>query len=559
MPDSIDTSLDNTIQQSIKTGGGSGVGILSLLLSMGAADGLISKWWSPTRDQQLDDFWKSSDHLSGAVYSMVSKMTTIPVKAIPRDTSIKSHVQIAEQYTDNLINASQFGEGWMTFFSKCVTDLLTRDNGVFVEVIGPGDKLGPITGPAFSMAHLDSARCFRTGNPEYPVVFTDVDGRSYKLHNSRVIYMAQMTSPRREMNGVGYSAISRCINAAQNLIDISVYKQEKMGSRPQRQIFITRGGLDPEDLKEAIRVSDSTLSSQGLTRFAKSIAVGDRTIPDADMKQIDIASVPDGFDEKESTILGMSVIALAFGTDARDLFPGMESGATKADAIIQHIKQRGKGAGQILQSFENAISQKFLPQFLKCVFDNQDDSEDRQAAEISNIRAQARERDVANKITNIRVERELMLKRGEISEAQFEELELNDGRLEDGVEVEVLFESNDKDYVEFLGDVDENNYEERKTKIMGYVVNSKDVNRIKKARRAIAAINHRYDTEDILGAEIDKNKLSAINQADVSNVDNPVKVAKPDTSYQDEKFGRKLPRQLVNAVDEVSVAQSEGV
>lgn len=545
MPDPISQSLDNTIQQGIKRDFG-GLGMVPLLFYMGKANDIIAPWWSFKRDSDLTHFWKASDHLSGAIYAMNSKMTTIPVKVMARDVSIKSHVIVAEQYTELLNKSVQFGEGWMNFFSRWVEDLLTQDNGFFIEVIGPGAKDGPIEGMAISMAALDAARCTRTGNPLYPVYYTDTDGKMYKLHYSRVIYGTQISSNRREMNGIGFCAVSRCINAAQNLVDIAVYKQEKLGSRPQRQILITKGGLDPEDLQAAIKLSESRMTSSGLTRFSKSIAVGDRNVPNSGLEQIDMASVPDGFDEKESTILGMSVISLALGMDARELFPGMESGASKADAIIQHIKQSGKGPGQILQQASDLIDQKFLPPFLKTVFDNLDYTEDRQIADVRGVRAQVRERNMKNRLTTARVERETMVADGEITTSQFEELELGDGRLSDGVEVDILFKSKDKDFVEFLGGVTQANFAERKDTLMEFVINSKDANKIKKARQAIAAIAFVFEKNvDLLQNPVQNGKVSATNlQKPAGNSQ------KPDTSYQQEKFGRKLPRASIGNIDE---------
>lgn len=550
MPDPVKQSLDNTIQQSINRDYG-GLGLVPLLFYMGKVNDLIAPWWSARRDYQLGQFWKASDHLSGAVYAMSSKMTTIPVRVVARDVSIKSHVQVAEQYTELLLKSTQFGEGWMTFFGRCVEDLITQDNGMFIEIIGPGAKDGPIEGMAISMANLDAARCVRTGNPLYPVVYTDTDGKMYKLHFSRVIYASQMSSPRREMNGVGFCCVSRCINAAQNLVDIAVYKQEKMGSRPIRQILITRGGLDPEDLKAAIALSESKMSSSGLSRFAKSVAVGDRNIPDSDLKQIDIASVPDGFDERESTILGMAVISLAFGMDARELFPGMETGASKADAIIQHIKQAGKGPGQIIEQVSNLIDQKFLPPFLKVLFDNLDYTEDRQIADVQSVRGQTRERNIKNGITTTRVERETMKLNGEITDAQFEELELEDGRLPDGVEVDILFKSKDKDFVEFLGGVTAQNFHEREDTLQEFVINSKDAARIKKARQAIAAIEFVYENTEQVGTV--NGQVGTVQNGQNGQGTRQVGTVngQPDTSYQQEKFGRKLPRPPVGNIDEV--------
>lgn len=408
-------------------------------------------WWSQNRDKYLRKFWKKGDHLSGAIYAMESKMTAIPRKVLARDPSIEEHVIQAEFMTQVIEKGAQYGEGWEKFFGMFVEDLLTQDNGAFAEIIGPGDKLGPIVGAPLSLAHLDSHRCQRTGNVEYPVVFEDIDNEKYKLHYSRVLFMSQMSSPIKEMYGVGFCAVSRAINISQTMIDILNYKQEKLGSRPMRGLIITKGGLDPGDLATAFQLAESAVDNQGLARYSKVVLAGLATLPDASVEMINLAELPDGFDEETSITLGMATIALALGVDARELFPAMSSGATRADALIQHIKQRGKGPGQIIQSVEQGLEAKFLPAHLKFEFDFQDDAQDRQKAEIRNIRSEGTERNINTGALNTRVSREQMTISGDLTSHQFERLELQDGRLASGLSVLTLFYSNDPDYKKYLG------------------------------------------------------------------------------------------------------------
>jgi hypothetical protein len=233
--------------------------------------------------------------------------------------------------------------------------------------------------------------------------------------------------------------------------------------------------------------------------------------------------MPEWFNEKESTILAMAVIAMGFGMDARELFPSLEGGATKAEAIISHIKQRGKGPGHVLKIMEHVLNTKVLPSFLEAEFDFQDDTEDRQAAEIRNIRAQARERDISIAVTNTRVERQKMLDSGEITPSMFEDLELEDGRLPEGVDVQILFYSQDSDYQEWLGGINEQNWEEKERVISEILINSRNEETITKARRALAAIKARYKKED---EEIEEENADEIGH---------------DDSYEEERYGRKLP------------------
>jgi len=434
---------------------------------MAGVGNIIAPWWSTLRDRHLRDFWKKSDHLAGAVYTMTAKMTAIPNKVIAKDTSIKSHVEEAAVLTDALQGAVEFGNGWNEYYGKVVEDLLTQDNGCFSEVIGGGDPAGPIIGRAVSVAHLDAWRCTRTGSAIYPVVYQDTSGKLYKLHYSRVMFTSQMTSPIADMFGVGYCAISRAISVAQTLIDILVFKQEKLGSRPLRELLITKGGLDPNDLQEAFFLAESRMDSEGLTRYAKIIIGGNATLPEASVEQIPLSQLPDGFDERTSIELGMATIALAFGVDARELFPAMSSGASRADALLQHLKQRGKGPGQILQVSEQLFNYKFLPAHLRFEFDFQDDAQDRQVAEIRKIRADRRVQDQASGAMNDRIMRETMFRDGDIDVSQFERMEMEDGRLQDGTPVVSLFYKKNSETSRYLDlgvadplDIDSNNPEE---------------------------------------------------------------------------------------------------
>src|SRR4030042_6169526 len=82
---------------------------------------------------------------------------------------------------------------------------------------------------------------------------------------------------------------------------------------------------------------------------------------------------------------------------------------------------------------------KFLPPSLKMRFDVQDDWIDQVQAEIHNTRAMKYERNLGDGAITVRVTREQMLSLGEITEAQFREMELESGRTQDGLPVDVLF------------------------------------------------------------------------------------------------------------------------
>jgi hypothetical protein len=443
--------LDRVQSDTIQKRGAEKTGLFALIPRMGVQTGLyIPPWWSPMRDQELRKFWKRSDHLAGAVYTMEARMTAITKKVVPLDPSNRVHLMQAELMSEILDQTPEYGEGWTTFYTKFVEELLTQDNGVFVEIIGDGPTDGPIIGMPLSISVLDANHCQRTGNVNYPVIFTDENGLRHKLHRSRVMFTSQMPSPDYSMLGVGFCACSRVINVAQTLLDILIYKQEKMGSRPHQALLLTKGGLDPHDVEMAFAAAESTMDSQGLSRFSKIVLTGSSTIMDADIKEVTFNGMPEGFDEFNSITLGIAAIALGFGVDARELFPALGGGATRADAMLSHLKQRGKSPGQIIDLTEKLFNQKFLPPHLKLTFDFQDDAQDRQSAEIGKIRQEKWNYAMTNGSLNIRTIREQMLSAGDLDRSQFERIELEDGRLPDGTDILNLFYSEDKNLRKYL-------------------------------------------------------------------------------------------------------------
>ena len=498
----VEQMQDLSIQERARDEGTSGR--LPLLLFLARAGQTIPPWWSKERDRELDRFWKSVDHVSGAFYTLGSKLASVPFRVEPRDASVALHRKQAEEYQELLEAGSEFGAGWQELADLFLQDLWTQDNGGFLEVIGAGPKNGAIRGLPVGLAHLDSYRCHRTGSLEYPVQYEDTDGRLYKLHRSRVLYRSQMPSRRAEMYRVGFCWLSRCINAAQSLLDNVIYKQEKMGSRPKRGIIVTGGNLDPDDVTSAFQQADAIMDSQGLSKFSKFVVVGANYMPDARLEIIDLASLPDGFDYETDMTLTMFTIALAGGFPPRWIWPATVTGATKADAMYQHVAGLTGGPGATLAMLATMLAGpergggllpgavRFLPASLRMVFDFQDDEQDRTAADIRNVRSQARERDIQSEAISVRVARQQMLGDGEIDEAEFEEMELEDGRLPDGSDVLALFQSDDPQLMPMLVvDPEAATDEEIQARIdedWALVLNAPRAAIKRKARQAIAAL-----------------------------------------------------------------------
>jgi hypothetical protein len=364
----------------------------------------------------------------------------------------------ADEFTRKLMEESEFGQGWMTLGSKVIDDWLTTDNGLFIEVIGDGKKDGPIVGPAQGLAALDSTRITRKKSPEYPISYMDEDGTQYKLHYTRVAYASDQPSNIVEMRGIGFCSASRCVNIAQQLVDMAIFNEEKLGSRPMRAILFTPG-IPTDVVETTMRMSAEMMDNQSLRRYSKIPILGGGNT-DASVQLINLSSLPDGFDQETNTRLAMFAMALGFGVPIRWIWPAATSGATKADAMYQHIAGLGGGIGRVLNTLTLILGGdpegkrhtvgKFLPSHLKLVFDFQDDEQDRMHAEIEKMRMDSTAIALETGVYTLRVAREKALEAGDLTDAQFAQMELTDGRLPSGEDVLSLFYAGDTSMLEML-------------------------------------------------------------------------------------------------------------
>jgi hypothetical protein len=342
--------------------------------------------------------------------------------------------------------------GWKKEFRKYAIDWCTQDNGGFLLVLGRGPASRPIRGAPYGVLHLDSERCQRTGDPSYPVIYTHTDGKRYRLHYTRLIYSSNLPDPNFDLFGVGHCPVTVALDSGIEMRDIYTYMQEKLGSRPKRQIIFVKTGTTRDKMVEAFEYADDKMDSEGLKRFSKTVMMAPKN-PNGtlDMGIIDMAQTPDQFDRKDTSLIDISHIAAAFGLSLQDMAVnyGISVGTMQTNEVQERMG-RGKGVGAFLEDTEDQINQKFLPPHLFATFDNQDDQQDEQQAEIWDKRSTARQRDLTTGSTTVQVERSRMLRTGEITEDEFAQMELLDGRLSNGISVVSLFYSRDPFYKAFL-------------------------------------------------------------------------------------------------------------
>lgn len=358
----------------------------TLIFQIASAADEAPIWWNPARDSYLDKFWPTEPFLSGTIFSIASRNAGFRYE----------FTGPAEQVTwsQQLLAQADFGRGWQSFIMKVTLDLLTMDNGAFIEIIRPArartktrlyDAIKHLhpetdeyvwhaydrhTGEVYSpdaldfkvtdsvldlpigLAHLDSRRCTRTGNPTYPVVYTDLTGNQHKLAEHQVITLEEMPSPREEWYNVQHSFVTRALRLAQILRDMLIYKHEKVSGRFARAIQLTN--IDPRVIQDAIDQSNATADTKGLTRYMQPIVAA--TIdPNSKpgVETIELASMPAGFDEETAMRWYIAGLALTGGVDYGFLapLPGNKLG-TGMQVETQERQARGKSSRLFLNTLQ---------------------------------------------------------------------------------------------------------------------------------------------------------------------------------------------------------------
>ena len=362
----------------------------------------IPAWWSRERDLFLRQAVRKSAILSSVNWGRVSQ-----VKNAEWRLELKSDAASEDLAKFNdMFGSANFGAGFRTFLELYTQDMYIQDNGAFIEFLGEGEEKSwldsagtvvkakgvlqkkDITG----FAHLDAAQCWRTNNPEFPVIYTDPwTGQRHILHWTRVSAKAQFQQSLERGRGIGLCAVSRAFMFAEIVKTSDEYLLEKMtGQAPEIGIV---SGLSVSSLRDAILSADIENDARGRVRYKGISFVAADNVPgvNASIDRVGLREIPDGWDRTAEVNLAMHLIAVAYATDVRDLgFPAQSMGQTKADAEIQDLKTTGRGRADVLRDLTEIFNTRLLPKGISFVFDNKDDLEDRRRAEIKDIRVSTR-------------------------------------------------------------------------------------------------------------------------------------------------------------------------
>jgi len=305
------------------------------------------------RDRVLSSTLDLEDMWASAVNRAVTKIAVRGYEISDNDDSTR-RTEAGQSLVRDLDGPASYRSG----MAKVVQDFLLTDNGWFVEVARATDKPGA---KVQALYHLDSFRCYRTGNLDYPVIYQDWEGVFHKLRGDQVIFGSDMPSPRSRMYNRGRCAASRAFQTIIKLAAMETYFREKItGSRALALHFVT--GVGKQQLIDAMETSEAEKVRRGHLVYKGAVMIPIQTDQAINIASIDLASVPDGFDVEQERNDGYKKYAMAIGLNPDELVArsaGLNSG--QSAQIAENAAEEAGGLPFFVKDFEDQINFLVMP------------------------------------------------------------------------------------------------------------------------------------------------------------------------------------------------------
>lgn len=311
---------------------------------------ILPPYGTRQRERALRTFYRHEYNYMGqsAISGLIAKIaaTKWRIKASRR-----------EEYFSDVLRNADFYRGWSTFLSKFLVDFLTLDGGAYAEVIAPGNPKRPPTGAIAGIAALDALQCIPTGDPEFPVLYTNNDGQTRLLHYTRVIHMVDTPVSAATNPGYGQSALCRAISIVAREIYMGRYVETKLDDKPAPG-YTVFNNINRQEYDAIMAMYRIQQSNDAMPEWGRNINVFslDPSRP-VDIKHVTNSQSPESWSYVDYTQLDVNAWALALGVDVQELWQlsGGNLGSGQQSQVL-HAKSQGKTQALIYQSLSRIIN-----------------------------------------------------------------------------------------------------------------------------------------------------------------------------------------------------------
>lgn len=332
---------------------------------------IIPPWGNDvvSRDEKLRDFWPTESFLSGAICSQVGRYSSFPYTL----DGPERMTHIYESVFENCEN----GQGFTAMMTKVCFDMFTQDNAGFIELIRTSDSPAA---PVISMRHKDAARCYRTGNWDVPVIYTDLQGRAHLLKWYQIIPIAEMPAPQEHLRGIQYSVVTRILSAAQVMQAIQQFMHEQVGGLRHHKLHLV-GGFNQEIIDTTMKEKIANAESQGRQVYVDPMLLAALS-PEGRVthEEIELSSLPPDFDVDKFMKWYIANISLSWEDEYSSFapLPGGNLGTAQQSETMAD-KARSRGPARFMRILEHIFNfYGVLPKNVKMKYGEQDPIADKE-------------------------------------------------------------------------------------------------------------------------------------------------------------------------------------
>jgi hypothetical protein len=335
-------------------------------------------------NKQRDTLLSITPHIEGlwgdALDISISKMISRGYEFNGPDAQVK---RVYDMF-DNCDN----GNGFHKFLARHLRDYKTTDNGAWVELVRETDNPGA---PVVSFNHLDSLRCWRTGDPQTPIYYYDLQGRYHELKWWQCFNVVDMSSPRAGSYNSGLCAAARAYREIRKLTAMSIYVDEKLTGNGATEIEFVQG-VHGKQIEDALKVAEDDESSKGIIYYKGKVIIPVLSDLTLSGRTVNLKGMPDGFDRDKEFRIAALVYTKSLGLVPTDLDPSLTArgslGVGKAEEI-QFENARGFGDGDWEKQFTSELNRLIIPSRTTFAISSRNLRDEQEEANVMKARADA--------------------------------------------------------------------------------------------------------------------------------------------------------------------------
>ena len=267
--------------------------------------------------------------------------------------------------------------GWRNGMSVTAQSYYQSDLGSVVE-IGRSIPNGPLA----ALYTVDPAQCQLTGNLEKPLRYVPAKKEDQAWSVNDYFRVPSFPSTNEKLFGLGFCAISRCLDLAKLVVSLYEHEREKLGSKAPKGI-LTINGVTQQQWLQSLEESNDERSVLEREYYSgvQVLANGDNG-PDIKVELTSLSSLPEDFDRRAYVDMVIYGYALAFGYDPREFWPVSSGGlSTATESESQHRRATSKGGLDFALGFQEKIQEE-LPPTIDFEFEKRDVAGDLAEAEL---------------------------------------------------------------------------------------------------------------------------------------------------------------------------------